>query len=124
MTVKLAYQNDKNGNRVTGSKEALISAISAGASLRICVISDDEAGHLTAFTPSLVIVRRGHVFAQNISIGGDWKIDDTEILDFVQPIIHIAQNYSTSGRVVNIFTTATGENRSVYNYALQWYVEE
>lgn len=128
MTWILALECDRHGNVKNGSEEKLISALSNGATLKICVVGGQDGDHLHVMSPSSIIIKNGNVYAQTIHISGAFKPDDTTIIDFSEPLVMITENICTSGRIVSAYSSEDQSGKKsfwkeVTSVALRWFVD-
>lgn len=60
---KFVYENDSNGNEVSGSKKQLIKAINNGSSVKALIVYE-EGERVTSIQENVVFIRYGEVFAE------------------------------------------------------------
>lgn len=108
-TWQKVYQNDENGNTVSGSKQALIAATLLGMEVKVAIVYPNNPGQ-TYLTPAEnVWIRDGEVTIQNasqISVRDDLTIQS-------DPYYWIVM-LNTKG-VINTSRWALGEHRSKGN---------
>ena len=126
----LLYRNDRNGNRLAGSMEALLAAIRAGTPVRIGWGLERERDGRTASVEHVVspvflgIIDRTHVAAQlpeHIAPRHYWDIDQSF---FDDPAVMWRGLMTTRGTFDAVWVNrASGEviRRSPQRAALSWY---
>ncbi|NOS98055.1 MAG: hypothetical protein HOP25_06240 [Methylotenera sp.] len=122
---KSIYHHDKDGNRISGSIEKLVSGVNAGRAVRIAVHNADDENWRFIFEPSTVFSAKGRITAQHIFIASQQDSHDPHLIAVIQPIRTIVQNYSTTGRVYSVSkANENEETKDTYSWPLEWFLAE
>ena len=114
---ELVYEHDESGNTVSGSREALVSAVQSGKQLRI-YIGDRSFGHLA--DAGFLTVFEGEVFAQFSPIESQAPTTDPLQILFREPGIEWRAIIGRNG-----FFTALmdGSEPNVRTRGAKWFVQ-
>ena len=121
--LEFAYENDANGNTVSGDKDTLIAAIMSGRSIRVLIVYDD-ATRVTAIDASAVFVRYGEVFAQVSWASASWQPPNRDQMTYLEPHSEYMVILSTTGyasrRKLTFPEASTADKTN--HYGVKWYL--
>jgi hypothetical protein len=120
------FENDPEGNVVSGSREALVEHLRNGGRIRVALTTEEgpASKRVTVVSPIATFTRFGEAFAQVAWIGSAWQEPTRDLFQFIDPPTNYTLNLSTRGlthrRVVDFNNRLSSDT---VRLGVRWYAE-